>query len=175
MKPVQSMKKSPAATRPSSSTTPETSPRLCMLDLDHPSLAPHDAPRLGVATQEAGIEGGVEMIGVAQAGQGRLRPALRMDEPPPPRGLPGHGIGVQRIGLPLGAGLQPEVMKGDALHIDAEGAEWMEVALALATPAVELDPQLEGGLGLAQEIRLVDAEPGVELQESRGLSPRPRR
>ena len=46
-------------------------------------------------------------------------------------------------------------------------AEGVEIAMPFATPADELDPQLEAALGLAQEFGLVDAERLVE-QADRG-------
>src|SRR5882672_11219814 len=44
----------------------------------------------------------------------------------------------------------------------AEGPEGMDVVVARGTPAAELDAELEGALGLAQELGFPDAEHVVE-------------
>ena len=43
----------------------------------------------------------------------------------------------------------------------------MEIGAVGLAPAVELDPQLDGGLGLAHELGLVEVDQGVEILDGR--------
>src|SRR5688572_637987 len=71
--------------------------------------------------------------------------------------------------MPIGGQPQPQLVKADALDVDAKFTELMEVAVAVRSPVPEVDPQLEAGLRGLDEIPLVDAENLVEeLQRRNG-------
>ncbi len=85
--------------------------------------------------------------------------------------LLGHDVArrevLQRGGVALGARLEPalvEVVIADRL---ADDAERMKVRIAALMPADELDAQLVGAVGGADEFLLVDAEPLDESDERR--------
>ena len=63
--------------------------------------------------------------------------------------------------------LEPELVKFHRFHVDAEASERVEVAVTDPRPVDEFDRELEGALGLAEEIVLVDAEKLVERQNGR--------
>ena len=69
--------------------------------------------------------------------------------------------------MAIGGETQPQLVKGDGLNVHAELTELVEVAVALATPVLEVDAELEGGLRGLNEIPLVDAENLVEELQGR--------
>jgi hypothetical protein len=64
-------------------------------------------------------------------------------------------------------GPEPVLVKGHAADRLTEGAEGVDVAVALAAPVAKLDAQLVGSLGLAHEVGLVEAQLGVESPDVR--------
>jgi hypothetical protein len=44
----------------------------------------------------------------------------------------------------------------------ADRSERVKIGMADMAPVGEFDPQLDGGIGLPQELRLVDAKPAIE-------------
>ena len=70
------------------------------------------------------------------------------------------GLAVQMHAL-------PDLLERGQLDVLAEAPEGMHVAVAEEGPVLELDAQLEGALGLAQELVLVDAEHRVEANDAR--------
>jgi hypothetical protein len=71
-------------------------------------------------------------------------------------------IGAQVIVLAQGVQLQPVGVKRHRLHVEAIGPERVVIAVADCLPVDELDGQFEGGLGLADELVLVEAQHAVE-------------
>lgn len=125
------------------------------------------AARFGEATQEAGVKGRVEMIGVPQAGQHRPGIAAGGREASQACGdgrkaivLNGGRVAALRLSQPVLVELHP-------LHIHPDLAERMHVAIALSAPIDEFDAELERALGRLDEARFVDAEHGVEGDKGR--------
>ena len=71
------------------------------------------------------------------------------------------------LGLARRARLQPILMKRHQPQIAADAAEAVDVSVADLPPVVELDAELEGTLGLTNELRFVDFEQAVELRKRR--------
>src|SRR3546814_4899445 len=69
-------------------------------------------------------------------------------------------VKAARIAEPLP--LQPVMVKFDPHHVEPVKAEGMDITMADARPVDELDPQLVGRVGFADELVLVDAEHRVE-------------
>ncbi len=63
--------------------------------------------------------------------------------------------------------LQPELVQRYAVEGAPDLTELVEIALTGRGPTRELDAELVGGVGLAKELRLVDAELLVELEDWR--------
>src|SRR5690606_32806478 len=62
---------------------------------------------------------------------------------------------------------QPELVERDAVQVLPEEAEGVKVAIALAAPVHELDAELDGALGLAKKLVLVEIEHRVEIEDRR--------
>ncbi len=133
-------------------------------DGDNLAFGAHDALRLGAASQEARIEDGVEMIGIGDLGQGRVRRRITWRR---------HELAercrhrIERIEADIlapahGTGLQPVLMERHQAEIAADRAEAMDVGVADFSPVVELDAQLESALGCAHEGCFIDPQQSIE-------------
>jgi hypothetical protein len=138
-----------------------------LLHLDDLALLAHHAARLGVLAQELRIEAGVEVEGVGDVRKRRVAGVDRTHEPAPRRRGRLQRIGLQPVRVAGLVEALPEGVEGDALHVDAERPEGVEIGLADGAPVDELDAQLEDALGLADEVVLVEAEHGVEQADLR--------
>src|SRR5690349_18832334 len=67
----------------------------------------------------------------------------------------------------MGGQPQPQLVKGNALDVDAELTELVEILVARLAPVLEFDAQLEAGLRGLHEVALVDAEHLVEELKGR--------
>jgi hypothetical protein len=111
--------------------------------------------------QEARVQGGVEVVGVGDVGQRRIRrripvagrePALRRH----------HGlrrIVADRSRASGQVQLEPELVERQRPQRTADGAEAVDIAVADAAPVLELDAEFDRGLGALDELRFVDAQP----------------
>src|SRR5207248_3994657 len=125
-----------------------------------------------VVAQEAGIQPGIEVIGVSELWHVLRQARHRRQEALLRRGERCGGILAQGVRMAVGSEPQPDLMKGDALDVRAELTELMEVAMAAASPIVKLDAELEARLRGANEVTLVDTEDFVvELQGRNGRLP----
>ena len=79
----------------------------------------------------------------------------------------GERIIVERMRIAERLALQPVVVELDPLHVEAVEAERMDVVVARPRPVAELDAELVGRVGRADEIMLVEAEHGVEQVDLR--------
>ena len=107
------------------------------------------------------------MIGVIQPGQRGARIARRRGEATMPGGDRRQRVIVDRADAVAVAQLQPELVEIQPFDILSMRAERVEIPVAAIAPADELDPQFHRTAGRAQEIRLVDAQPGVEATDRR--------
>ncbi|EGF91605.1 hypothetical protein ABI_30220 [Asticcacaulis biprosthecium C19] len=126
-----------------------------LVDLDDLAFLAHHPARLGIPPQEASVERRVEMEGVVELD----RIAIRQ----PPHQALARRLGFQVetgivVAAPQGQQALPEVGEGHAVGIDADGAERVEIGMSHPAPVDELDTQLETGIGLADELILVEAE-----------------
>ena len=169
-KPEQSMNRSPATRAPDCRTTAATwpvSPSRSTSTI-RPSVPLH-APAFGEAAQVARVQPGIELEGVADLGQRRVgQVGARVREAPALAGDDAQRI-IARAAWrsPSVRALEPVMVELDPLHVDAVEAERVDVALADARPVDELDAELVGGVGRADEIGLVDAEQRVEQHDLR--------
>ncbi len=140
--------------------------RMLVDRLDAPFGAPH-AAALAELSQEAGIEAGVEMVGIAERGGQRPGVLARPGE------FAGHGHGRRQRGLRIGTGLagQPQLDPAVEEHRPVAGVavstEGMEVAAAIAVPVDEFDAELERRLGMPDQVGLVDTGQVVEPVDRR--------
>ena len=133
-----------------------------LLDADHLAFGAHNAARLGVAAQEARVEAGVEVVGVGDVRQRRVRAiGHRRHEAVVPAGEGVDRIIVQRRGLAGLAHLQPILVEGHHPEVLADLAEAVDVAVTDPAPVHELDAELERAHGLADERALVQVQRGV--------------
>jgi hypothetical protein len=114
------------------------------------------AERFAEAAQEAGVEGGVQVVGVVQAVVGQVRKAAGL-----------RCLRFERVGAVVGrqlplAALEPEVLEACGPVVLAGLAEAVEVVPAHLAPALEPDAQLEGGLRGGHEGLFVYAQQAVE-------------
>src|SRR5690606_38940036 len=142
-------------------------------NVDNPALHADCTALLGKTPQEGGIEAGVELECVID---GRHRPgaglAVRAHETLRPGGL---GLGTEIAVVEAAARTlpaQPVMDEANSVHIYAEHAEWMKVAMARAAPVYKLDPELERRVRFAHELVFVQAQHAVvELDHrDRGLA-----
>src|SRR3546814_17364934 len=73
----------------------------------------------------------------------------------------GDRIIVEPAGVAECLTFEPMVVKLDPEHVEAVEAEGMDIAMAGTDPVDELDPELVGRVGFADELVLVDAEQRV--------------
>ena len=170
-KPVQSKKKSPAIGAPSSSRSAVTSP-VCSVALGAGDLRVDHGDAARLLPQPRADQRLVEVIGVVVGAGG--------DEP---------AVGLAGEGAPLAVDqVLEEVLLGDrAAGGDREDVEIREAAVvagaldhevrvvdravvgvALAPPVLVADAELDGRVGFAQELDLVEAELAQHLAEDRG-------
>ena len=123
---------------------------------------PRDAEAFGVPAQIGGVEPGVEMEGVVQAAQRRALDLRHPAEAARHRHMIVETVIPQRPAPTLQHVVEPVVVERDVAEVFADGAEGVHVAVTFAPPVHELDPELEGGHGLADELVLVDAKHVVE-------------
>ena len=141
---------------------------LTQLDVDDAALDPLHAPRLAVAAQVAGVERGIEMEGIGDLRQRRLRHVgARAHELVVQAGHRVDRVVLQLLGRAGQVLLEPVLMEVDRPRVLAHHPETMDVAIAEARPVDELDAELEGGLGLPHELVLVELEHGIEHDDGR--------
>ena len=128
---------------------------------------PRHAALFGNRAQEAGIEPGIEVIGIIERAHHAAWIGRGMGKAPGPRQVPGHGMLIKRRGFPLAARLQPVLVHRHHVEVAAIRAEGVEIARIFCAPANEFDPQLEAALGPRQELALVDAQGLVEHADRR--------
>ncbi len=76
-------------------------------------------------------------------------------------------IFVERVRIAEVAPLQPMMVELHSLHVDAVETEGMDVAVADAGPVHELDAQLVGRIGRADEVVLIQAQHLIEQNQLR--------
>ena len=127
-----------------------------LLDFLDQAFNPFDALGLAESPQESGIEAGIEMIGVIDVGLfGRV-------ESPGLGGLKFVAIGIQFIPDAALLRIHPDIVELPHPVRLADLAEGVDVAVALAAPILECDSELEGRLGGAHELALIDPHQMVE-------------
>src|SRR5690606_8018571 len=134
-----------------------------LVDLDDLAFDPLHTPRFGKAAEEAGIEAGIEVIGVGQLAERRARVGRWVRETV----APGHRRGEEIVLKPAEAVLQPELVEADAFEIETEIAERVEVAFARLAPVAELDAELDRAASSGEELALVHADAVVEVADRR--------
>ena len=135
-------------------------------DAGDPAFDTHHAARFGIAPQIDSIEAGVEMIGVNQRLQRRRRIVAAHETP----GIGGGfvvAIGAKRRIKAERPAAQPVMVKADQPQVTPRRAKGVHVAVPGTQPAIEFDAELDAALRFAQEIILVDAQPGVEQPDLR--------
>ena len=135
-------------------------------NVDDLALGPFDAARLGMATQEPGIEAGIEMERPGQAA-GVLRGSLFATEAVRGRSAGACRMVRQRAANALRPTAQPVRVEGQDTERPADRPECVEIAAAIPRPAGEFDPELERRTGRADERVLVDAQILVEQPDLR--------
>ena len=128
-------------------------------DVDDLALDPPRAAFLREATQVGRVEAGVELERIIDRRHDhRAGLAVGTRESKLAGGL---ALGVEMIvgeipsrTLPT----HPVVHEADAVHVDTELPEWVEVTVARTQPVDEFDAELEGCVGLAHELVLVEPE-----------------
>lgn len=134
--------------------------------IDHLALDPTRAAPLGEATQEAGIEHGIEVVGAIKACRDCVALGIRQAE----AAFAGHHCG-QAVITQLAT--QPRlhaVVLAPQRHRAVKRpkvTEGVEVVLALDTPVHELDAELEAALRGGQHLGLVDAQQAIEGADRR--------
>ena len=136
--------------------------RPAQLHIDDLAFQPGDPKPLGIGPQMAGVQRGIEMEGRSEGRERRIRILGLATKPAAVGRLGAQGVVVQRPGPVEGGQFQPVLMEVAGIGRDAVHTERMEVGLAGPCPAMELDTQLVGALGLADEAGLVQAQGSVE-------------
>ena len=127
-----------------------------------PPLDPRYAAALRMNPEEAREQRRVEMVGVIQPGERRFGIAgVGQAEAVAARGKAVQRIMIEVLRLPAGGIFQPELVRVKPQQILADLAEAVDVAVPRLAPVDELDPQLEGGLGGADHLHLI--EPGQRV------------
>ena len=126
------------------------------------ALHPGHAQAFGVPAQVGGVEPGVEMEGVVQPAQGCALDLRHATEPARHRHVMVETVIPQRPAPTLQHVVEPVVVERDVAEVFADGAEGVHVAVTFAPPVHELDAELEGGLGLADELVLIDPQHVIE-------------
>ena len=135
---------------------------------DDPSFDPLDARRLCPAAQEAREQRGIEMIGVIDVGDRRLRIArVGHREAIHPRRQRVERIMVEVLRSSARALLQPELVAVQPVQVLPDLAEAMDIAVAGRAPVAEFDAELERRLRRADHFELVDAGKAVEGADRR--------
>src|SRR3546814_13195905 len=78
--------------------------------------------------------------------------------------LIGERSGARRVRRPHA---QPILVEGQGADIGAVAPEGVEIAIPRLAPADEIEPELEGRAGAADEVVLVDPEQLVEVAQRR--------
>ncbi len=115
-----------------------------------------DALGLAALAQVAGIQRGVEVIGVVDPRFFRREELVR------PGGLVLEAVVAQLVAEAGGPRGEPEIVEIAEPRAPADDAEGMDVAVAAAGPVLERDAQLDGAARDAQELALVQVENLVE-------------
>ncbi len=133
-----------------------------LVDVDDLAFVADDVVRFAPAAQVQRVQAGVEVEGIIPAPAVVRILLVGQAEPSARRGLAGEADVVEArrgSGEPL---LDPILLERDGIEVLPVIAERVEIAVALAAPVDELDPELEGGLGGPDEFGLVEAERMVE-------------
>ncbi len=139
-----------------------------LVDRHHHALMAGHTAGFGLLAQEFRIERRVEMEGIGDLRERRIASIYRPHEPGLARRDRLQGILLGRVdGVILAMVLQEEGVKGDPVHIEAIGPEGVDVFVADPAPVLEFDAELEGRLGAANEVVLIDAERAVERADLR--------
>src|SRR5690606_9044754 len=131
------------------------------LHLGDLALAPRYAIGLGNLPQEAGVETGVEVVGVVER-----RLALE-GETVLARGLVLGVVGADRFRFAARVRLEPEVLELGNPGSQGRAAEGVQVAVARTSPVLERDAELEARLARPHERLLVDLEQFVKRPRRR--------
>ena len=126
------------------------------------------AERLGETAQIARVEAGVEMEGMEDVGERRVRDVGATQELAGARRHAVEDVVAEFRGFAAQVQLVPVMMEGHQAQVaPAHRAEGVVVAMAGSQPIDEFDAELEGALGLADEIVFVEAERAVEQADLR--------
>ena len=137
------------------------------VDVDNLPLDPLYPALLRNAAQETGVKRGVEVKGVAQPVELRVGYARYAGKAALARGGLVEGITAQFACHAFAAAAQPVLPEFDQIQALPDLAEAMHIAFADPAPVLEFNAQLEGALGGAEELVLVDPDQPVE-QADRG-------
>ena len=162
------MNRSPSTVRPSPSVSDATSPLAPKRHVHDAALGPLDAQLLRERAQPGREAGGIELVGVAEGGQQRVRIGIRRLELRGARRHDGQRIALDRPRLVRHP--PPVMVEADIVHVTPERAERVDIAIALAAPIAELDAELEGGLGRGHELGLIQPQPldeGADVRQRR--------
>jgi len=131
--------------------------------VDDLALDASHTPAFRVSPQVGRIESSIEMIGVADLGQGRIhRLGLGRHELVVQGGLGADAIGVHRRRASELTRLQPILVWIEPADVLADRAEGVNIAIPRRAPVAKLNAELEGALGGLQEVVLVNADQTVE-------------
>ena len=134
-----------------------------LFNTDDPAFGAAHAACFGEAPKVLRIQARVEVKGVGDGRQRRVRRVHRARELAMPRRHGVHRVRTQFLGLPGREQPVPVVVERHQPQVLPDGTKRVDVAVALATPVHELDAQLEAGHGAAHEVVFVDAQRLVEL------------
>src|SRR5262249_18519141 len=115
------------------------------------------------------IESRIELVGVDDVGERRIRRRIRRrrQEPALRRGQRVDRILADVLGKAELPRLEPVLVKVEEPERSADGSESMNIRIPDAPPVVELDAELEGAPGPPDEVGLVNLEQAVEIAQVR--------
>ena len=119
---------------------------------------PFDAAQFGEFAQIGGVQPGIEMKRIGHVGDRLAGDRAVPMHPPGARGDFVERVSVQRLRHAKRTAAQPIVLEGDQADIAADRAERVHIGVAGPQPIGELDAELEGAAGCADEGVLIQPE-----------------
>ncbi len=139
------------------------------VDLDDPAFETLDAARLGIAAQVLRVQPCIEVIGIGDVRQRRVRRHIggRSHELSARRGNRIQRVGADALRFAGTEHFEPVLMEGQHAVVMANAAKAVDVAVADAAPVDEFDAELERALRLLDELDLIDFEDLIEQLQVR--------
>ena len=136
-------------------------------DIDHAPFGAAHTTLFGVGAQVRREQRGVELERVTETGRQRFRIVGRQGEARLLGGRDGQRVGIERCRVSREPQSIPQVVEFHTAERSAVVPKGMYIRVAKTRPVDELDAQLERGVGLAHEVRLVQTQRLVEEADVR--------